>query len=141
MVLMKHNSLKSDIFFNPIFVPGFSGSRFFWVRGPSPVSRVQGPDPGSGSRFQKQPWISCMSKLFFACKKYIIYGVRKKPPGKKPPGKMPSRKLPPGKLPPGNKPPKKIVSRKNAPRKNAPQENCPSENCHQEIVSLDFCCF
>ena len=26
MVLIKHNSLKSDIFFNPIFMPGFSGS-------------------------------------------------------------------------------------------------------------------
>ena len=32
MVLIKHNSLKSDIFFNPIFFPGFSGSRFFKVR-------------------------------------------------------------------------------------------------------------
>ena len=27
MVFVKHNSLKSDIFFNPIFIPGFSGSR------------------------------------------------------------------------------------------------------------------
>ena len=26
MVLIKHNYLKSDIFFNPIFIPGFSGS-------------------------------------------------------------------------------------------------------------------
>ena len=26
MVFVKHNSLKSDIFFNPIFIPGFSGS-------------------------------------------------------------------------------------------------------------------
>ena len=26
MVLIKHNSLKSDVFFNPIFMPGFSGS-------------------------------------------------------------------------------------------------------------------
>ena len=32
MVLIKHNYLKSDIFFNPIFIPGFSGSRFFRVR-------------------------------------------------------------------------------------------------------------
>ena len=32
MVFVKHNSLKSDIFFNPIFIPGFSGSRFFRVR-------------------------------------------------------------------------------------------------------------
>ena len=34
---MKHNYLKSDIFFNPIFIPcfsglGVSGSRFFWVQ-------------------------------------------------------------------------------------------------------------
>ena len=27
MVLIKRNYLKSDIFFNPIFIPGFSGSR------------------------------------------------------------------------------------------------------------------
>ena len=27
MVFVKHNSLKSYIFFNPIFIPGFSGSR------------------------------------------------------------------------------------------------------------------
>ena len=26
MDLIKHNSLKSDMFFNPIFIPGFSGS-------------------------------------------------------------------------------------------------------------------
>ena len=36
MVLIKHNYLKSDIFFNPIFIPGFSGSKFLgsgsWVR-------------------------------------------------------------------------------------------------------------
>ena len=38
MVLIKHDYLKSDIFFNPIFVPGFSGSRFL----------------GSGSRVQVQ---------------------------------------------------------------------------------------
>ena len=28
MVIIKHNYLKSDIFFNPIFIPDFSGSRF-----------------------------------------------------------------------------------------------------------------
>ena len=61
MVFVKHNSLKSDIFFNPTFIPGFSGSRFFKVQvfqGPGPgsgsgsvsESRVQGPGPGSGSR-------------------------------------------------------------------------------------------
>ena len=50
MVFIKHNSLKSDIFFNPIFIPGFSGSRFFRVQvfqGPGPRS---GPGPGSASR-------------------------------------------------------------------------------------------
>ena len=67
MVFVKHNSLKSDIFFNPIFIPGFQGpgfseSRFFRVRGPDPGSGsgsesrvwVQGPGPGSGSRVQVQ---------------------------------------------------------------------------------------
>ena len=49
--------VKSDIFFNPIFVPGFSGSRFFGVQvfqgvGPEPGSRVQGSGPGSESRVQ-----------------------------------------------------------------------------------------
>ena len=43
MVLIKHNYLKSDIIFNPIFIPGFSGSRFL---------RAQVfQDPGPGSRF------------------------------------------------------------------------------------------
>ena len=57
MVLIEHKYLKSDIFFNPIFIPGFSGSRFFrvqgfrvGVQGPDPRSRawvqVQGPGPG-----------------------------------------------------------------------------------------------
>ena len=57
MVFIKHNSLKSDIFFNPIFIPGcsWSGSR---VQVPGPGSRIQGPGPGSGSRFQKKPNIS-----------------------------------------------------------------------------------
>ena len=32
MVFIKHNSLKSDIFFNPIFIPCFSGSKFFRVQ-------------------------------------------------------------------------------------------------------------
>ena len=36
MVFVKHNSLKSHIYFNPVFIPGFSGSG----------SRVQGPGPG-----------------------------------------------------------------------------------------------
>ena len=62
MVFIKHNSLKSDIFFNPIFIPGFSGSGSriqVRVQGPGSRSRVriQGLDPGPGSRsrFQKQP--------------------------------------------------------------------------------------
>ena len=81
MVFVKHNSLKSDIFFNPIFFPGFSGSMFFrvqvfqspsfsgsrffrvQVQGPGPGSRVQGPGyesrvwvqgSGSGSRVHVQ---------------------------------------------------------------------------------------
>ena len=32
MVFIKHNSLKSDINFNPIFIPCFSGSSFFLVQ-------------------------------------------------------------------------------------------------------------
>ena len=32
MVLIKHNSGKSDIFFNSIFIPDFSGSRIFGVQ-------------------------------------------------------------------------------------------------------------
>ena len=54
MVFLKHNSLKPDIFFNPIFIPDFSGSRFFRVQlfqgpGPGSGSRVQSPGPESGS--------------------------------------------------------------------------------------------
>ena len=58
MVFVKHNSLKSDISFNPIFIPGFSGSRFFrvLVQDPGPGSRVrvrvQGPGPGCRVRVQ-----------------------------------------------------------------------------------------
>ena len=43
---IKHNSLKSDLFFNPIFIPCLSGSRFFRVQ------IFQGPD-FSRSRFFK----------------------------------------------------------------------------------------
>ena len=74
MIFVKHNSLKLDKFFNPIFIPGFSGSRFFRVQvfqgpgfsgsmffrvrvqGPGPELRVQvriqGPGPGSRVRVQ-----------------------------------------------------------------------------------------
>ena len=54
MVFVKHNSLKSDKFFNPIFIPGFLGSKFFRVqvfKDPGPGSRVRVQGPGSGSRF------------------------------------------------------------------------------------------
>ena len=49
MVLIKHNYLKSDIFFNPIFVPGFSG---FGSR--VQVFRVRFEGSGSGSRVRVQ---------------------------------------------------------------------------------------
>ena len=69
MVFIKHNSLKSDIFFDLIFIPGFLGSRFFSVQvfqgpgfsgsgskvqglGPVSASRVQGPRSGSRVRVQ-----------------------------------------------------------------------------------------
>ena len=44
MVFIKHNSLKSDIHFNPMFIPCFLESKFWRVQG------FQGPD-FSGSRF------------------------------------------------------------------------------------------
>ena len=63
MVFIKHNSLKSDVFFNLIIIPcfpgfvlfrvqvfqgsGFSGSRFFRVR----TQDFHDPGPGSWSRF------------------------------------------------------------------------------------------
>ena len=48
MVFVKYNSIKSDIFFNPIFIPGFSVPRFFRVQfqGSDPGCRVQAPGPG-----------------------------------------------------------------------------------------------
>ena len=64
MVFVKRNSLKSDIFFHPIFIPGFSGFRFFRVQVfQSPgfsgskffrVQVVQGPGPGCESRVRVQ---------------------------------------------------------------------------------------
>ena len=51
MVFIKHNSLKSDIFVNPIFIPGFSGSSFFKIQ----VFRVQvfqGPGQGPSPSFR-----------------------------------------------------------------------------------------
>ena len=55
MVFVKHNSLNSYIFFNPIFIPGFSLSRFFRVQVFQGTgfsgSRVQGPGPGFRSSY------------------------------------------------------------------------------------------
>ena len=60
MVFAKHNSLKSDIYFNPIFIPCFSGSMFFWVQvficpgfSVSSFFRVQGQGPGFRSNQNK----------------------------------------------------------------------------------------
>ena len=58
MVFIKHNSLKSDIYFNPIFVPCFSGSRFFRVQ------VFQGPG-FSGFRFFVGPGFSGSGSRFF----------------------------------------------------------------------------
>ena len=76
MVFIEHNSLKSDTFFNPIFIqcflgfmlfkvqvfqsPGFSGSKFFRVQ------VFQGP--GSGPGFRSSQTSPCEIKkltLFF----------------------------------------------------------------------------
>ena len=54
MVFVKHNSLKSDIFFNPMFIPGFSGSRFFRVQVFKVPVQGPGPGPGFGSRVRVQ---------------------------------------------------------------------------------------
>ena len=54
MVLIKHNFLKSDIFFNPMFVPGFSGAgsrgRVQVLEISKTWTRTLDPDPGLG------PW-------------------------------------------------------------------------------------
>ena len=58
MGFVKHNFLNSDVFFNPTFIPGFTGSRFFRVQvfqGPAPGSRVEGPGPGFRSSLPKKP--------------------------------------------------------------------------------------
>ena len=58
MVLIKHNSLKSNMFFNPIFIPGFSGP---WSR-----VRVQALEVAEKKRGGKECWnLFCLgSKLF-----------------------------------------------------------------------------
>ena len=52
MVLIKHNYLKPDMFFNPIFIPGFSGSRFFRAHVFRVRVRVQGLGQGPGFGFR-----------------------------------------------------------------------------------------
>ena len=77
MVSIKHNSLKPDIFlilylFQVFQGPGFSESRFFRVKGfqgpdfsgsGSRVKVFQGPGPGSGSSFQKQPLLKLIKRM------------------------------------------------------------------------------
>ena len=72
MVFVKHNSLKSDKFFNPIFIPGFlgskfSGSRFLRIRvqGPEFGSRVQGPGPGFRSSQDMDLYLERLNSLKF----------------------------------------------------------------------------
>ena len=75
MVFVKHDSLKSNIFFNPIFLPGFSVSRFFRVQDPrcesGSGSRVQGPGPGSGSRV----WVQVLEVAIFDIEKMFMYYI------------------------------------------------------------------
>ena len=60
MIFIKHNYLKSDIFFNPIFIPCFSASMFFRVQvfqgsgfsGFGSRVQVQGLGPGFRSSLQ-----------------------------------------------------------------------------------------
>ena len=54
MVLTKHNYLKSGIFFNPIFIPGFSGLGFSESRLLRSESRVRVQGPGTGSKVRVQ---------------------------------------------------------------------------------------
>ena len=49
MVFIAHNSLKSDRFFNPIFIPCFSGFMLFRVR------VIQDPGPGFRSSHKILP--------------------------------------------------------------------------------------
>ena len=66
MVFVKHNSLKSNIFFNPIFIPGFSGSGSrVRVQGPESGSRVQGPGPGSGPGFRSSHILFSINEEYF----------------------------------------------------------------------------
>ena len=57
MVFIKHSSLKSDIFFNPIFIPRFPGSMYFRVQvfqSPDLDFRMGQGFAESGFRFQVQ---------------------------------------------------------------------------------------
>ena len=71
MVLIKHNYLKSDIFFDPIFIPGFSGSRF--LRSGSRI-RIQGPGPGYGSSRQIPYLIKMESKMLRSSRPEVFLG-------------------------------------------------------------------
>ena len=89
MVFVKHNSLKSDILFNPIFIPGFSGSRIFRVQvfqgpgfsgssffsvrvrvqGSGSRVRVQVSGPGFRSSNSKHFWGNSKEKVFLKYRK------------------------------------------------------------------------
>ena len=94
MVFIKHNSLKSDRFFNTIFIPYFSGSSFFKVQvfqgagfsGSRFLSvRVQGSGPGfSGSSLklvQNEKLNYKEAKCIFLNAKHIIFSFRLRDPG------------------------------------------------------------
>ena len=101
MVFIKHNSIKSDIFFNRIFIPGFSGSRFFRaqvfqrrgfsgsrffraqvLQGPGPWSgfRVQGPGPSLRSSHliklfsSEVHFTNQRSNLYCKWRKWLMWG-------------------------------------------------------------------
>ena len=67
MVFIKHNSLKSDIHFNPIFIPCFLGSMFLRVRR---FFRVQ-VFPGTGFSGSKLFWVR-VQVLEVALKNHVL---------------------------------------------------------------------
>ena len=60
MVFVKHNTLMSDLFFSPIFIPGFSGFRYFrvWLQGPAPGFRSSRQKDKEIKNYQKVLQIS-----------------------------------------------------------------------------------
>ena len=64
MVFIKHNYLKSHIFFNPILIPCFSGSMFFWVQ----VFLAPGFS-GSGSRV----WVQVLEAAHLKQLQYVHF--------------------------------------------------------------------